>query len=422
MESTNIFNIAGTGEESNLRAAMHTRKIVDPQWGLKLTGEVGKTTFAFLGAGDEWAGRNLEDKVNSYLGKNGNYMIGRLKRTLSGENYIGALYSGNELGDSCNRVAGADFRFRFKEHHSLSGNFLYSTSNQPAEKGKVDGNAFHLEWNYNTKPFEAMLFAENYDKDFNMETAFYRRSNIASVYYYFCPLWYPNSEGFPWIRRLRTFTFGFYTHDRVTGMADYFTQIVINPFMSWNGWFRADINLHGESWGGKTYKKKFFRFWGGTQFTKWLNVFTLLRVGDSIYYHDEDHFMGNYMNWRTEITLQPTDNFNQYFSYVYETLENPVTQKSQYDVHILQSKTTYQFNRYFFIRALLQYDSYREVVLTDLLASFTLIPGTVMHLGYGSLHENLHWENEQWENNATYGKYYQRSRSLFFKASYRFRL
>ena len=253
-----------------------------------------------------------------------------------------------------------------------------------------------------------------------METAYYRRTGITNIYYYLCPLWYPNSDGFPWIRRLRTFTFGFYTHDWVTGMYDYFTQIVINPFMSWNGWFRVDVNLWGESWGGTTYHKKFFRFWSGQQFTKWLNVFTLFRVGDSLYYHATDHFMGAYINWRSTLTLQPTGNFNQNFSYVYETLENPITKKSQYNVHIFQSKTTYQFNEYFFVRAQIQYDSFRKVVLTDLLASATLIPGTVMHLGYGSLHENLEWKNNQWLNDSIFGKYYRNSQSLFFKVSYLF--
>lgn len=421
METSNLFNLAGTSGESNLMTAVHSRRIVDPEWGVKLTGEAGKTTFAVLAAGDEWAGRQWVDEVNPHLGRNANYFVGRMKRTLQGENYIGVLYSGRELADDYNRVVAADFRFRFKDHHSLSGNAIYSTSNQTNDNGKSDGAAFHLEWNYNSRPFESMLFLEHYDKNFNMETAFYRRTGVTNLYYYICPLWYLNTKGFPWIRRLRTFTFGFYIHDWETGMDDYFTQLVINPFMSWNGWFRGDINLHAESWGGVQYKKKFSRFWGSAQFTKWLRYFTILRVGDLIYYDKIDHFMGTGVNWRNTLTLQPTDNFNQEFTYLYETLRNPETDLSQYDVHILQSKTTYQFNEYFFIRAQVQYDSYRKVILSDFLASFTLIPGTVMHLGYGSLHEHMRWQQDQWRIDSVYGKYVQSARSLFFKASYRFR-
>ena len=362
------------------------------------------------------------DMVESLTGQDTYYFVGRFKRTITGDNYIGALYSGREWGENYNRVIGGDFHFRFKKHHTLDGNLLFSMSNQLEGQGRKNGSAMHLRWNYNTKPFEAMFFAEHFGKDFNLETGFYRRTGVTSLYYYICPLFYPDSEGFPWIRRLRVFTFGFITHDHNTGMKDYFTQLVLNPFMSWNGWLRADINLHAESWGGIQYKKPFFRFWGSTQFTKWLHVYTLFRVGKSIYYHPVDHFRGNYINWRTEVTLRPIKNFNQYFSHVYERLENPYTKKSQYKVHILQSKTTWQFNKYFFIRALVKYDSYRKVVLTDLLASFTLIPGTVMHLGYGSLHQNMLWENNEFIPHDTYGKYYMTSRSFFFKTSYRFRL
>ena len=37
------------------------------------------------------------------------------------------------------------------------------------------------------------------------------------------------------------------------------------------------------------------------------------------------------------------------------------------------------------MRGILEYNSYRKQLLTDLLASFTYIPGTVVHCGYGSL-------------------------------------
>ncbi len=59
----------------------------------------------------------------------------------------------------------------------------------------------------------------------------------------------------------------------------------------------------------------------------------------------------------------------------------------------------------------------------DLLASFTLIPGTVVHLGYGSLHQKQYWDdiNQQWDSGVDLGKFYQNTQSLFFKVSYLYR-
>jgi hypothetical protein len=90
-----------------------------------------------------------------------------------------------------------------------------------------------------------------------------------------------------------------------------------------------------------------------------------------------------------------------------------------YDISIVRSKTTYQFNDKLFLRAYIQYDDYRKIVLGDVLLSYQLVPGTVLHLGYGSYHEKLNWQDGSWhETTNNIGDYYQTSQSIFFKASY----
>jgi hypothetical protein len=85
-----------------------------------------------------------------------------------------------------------------------------------------------------------------------------------------------------------------------------------------------------------------------------------------------------------------------------------------YDLDIIYSRTTYQFSRQFFIRAIAQFDSSRERVLSDFLASYELSPGTVVHAGYGSLYGREHEEIE-------FDRYLSTARAFFFKASYRAR-
>jgi hypothetical protein len=59
------------------------------------------------------------------------------------------------------------------------------------------------------------------------------------------------------------------------------------------------------------------------------------------------------------------------------------------------------------MRAIVQYDSSRRRVLGDFLASYELVPGTVVHAGYGSLWERLDVD-----------PYRPTARAFFFKASY----
>jgi len=57
---------------------------------------------------------------------------------------------------------------------------------------------------------------------------------------------------------------------------------------------------------------------------------------------------------------------------------------------------------------------------TDFLASFTFIPGTVVHLGYGSLYENYKWLDGQWFSGN--GSLLNMKNSLFFKVNYLWRI
>src|SRR6185503_14433718 len=56
MEGMGLFNVAGTGRDGNMRTAVHTRRIIDPIFGSKVTGTLGKTTFGVLNAADDKPG------------------------------------------------------------------------------------------------------------------------------------------------------------------------------------------------------------------------------------------------------------------------------------------------------------------------------------------------------------------------------
>ena len=125
-----------------------------------------------------------------------------------------------------------------------------------------------------------------------------------------------------------------------------------------------------------------------------------------------------------EAEIQAGQNFKQVFSYIYNKLDNYDTGEKIYDLNILYSKTTYQFSKELLLRAIVQYDDYQEIVLVDILASFELIPGTVLHVGYGSLFERQSWDETagSWDYRENFLKYYQTTQSLFIKGSYRFQL
>jgi hypothetical protein len=91
-----------------------------------------------------------------------------------------------------------------------------------------------------------------------------------------------------------------------------------------------------------------------------------------------------------------------------------------YDYLISRLKLTYQVNKYLFFRGIIEHNNYHNTLLTDFLASFTYIPGTVVHLGYGSMYEKTQWDTNQ-DRYIESNNYLEMNRGLFFKASYLYR-
>jgi hypothetical protein len=419
MEAGNFFNLAGAGW-NNMATAVHTRKIIDPEWGAKFRGEAGNFSFSMLAAGDEFPGRIWDetDGINPYEGKNADYYIGRLKLGLGGENYIGAIYSGKELSGSSNRVAGVDLNLRFADNHNLMGNYLYSFTDDPLNSINSNGGALSLVYQYNTKTFGVWGVFEDFSKDFQMDTAFYNRTGFTDGVGSVRISLFPDPEKIDWLKKVTLAVTGTYLHDKVTEMNDSYVQINARLDFLKQIYFCTCYHFYTESWAGTAFDHTDFNIHAGAQPTNWLNISLGLTTGNFIYYDPVNPFLGDSPTYSISLAIQPNENFSQSFSYTYSFFDRESTGERIYEESIINSKTTYQFDKYFFVRAIIKYDSYLERVLTDLLASYTLSPGTVLHLGYGSMHENLEWRDNRWNIGTELSKYYQTRQSLFFKVSY----
>lgn len=422
MEANDLFNMAGSGGDGNMTTTLHTRNIVDPAWGLRLTGQEGITSFGLIVAGDEWPGREFEDEINPNAGKNANFYIGRIKFGLGGENFIGAMYSGREFGEDYNRVIGADMKFYFGGKHILQGHYLYSFNNNPSSSGKTDGGELTMVYYFDTKPLLMELILEDYTKDFNMDTAFYQRQKFSRALFYIGPNFYPDSEKLSWLIKINPYVYGYYMHDKEEDLDDILLVLCLRTFLTKQGYWQLQFVYADEPWAGRNFIQRSCSTYGYMQITNWLFLEVNYRFGDDLYYDETDPFVGKNTTFTFATQIQPTDNFTQTFTFINQNFNRALDGSNVYTENIFRSKTVYQFNENFFIRAVVQYDSYLDVILTDLLASFTLIPGTVLHVGYGSLHENFEWNGTDWMSGTDLVKFYQTRQSLFIKASYNFQL
>jgi hypothetical protein len=146
---------------------------------------------------------------------------------------------------------------------------------------------------------------------------------------------------------------------------------------------------------------------GGALIKRWLNVGGTFNSGPAVFYHPVDPFQGTRRSINARVGFQPNTKLNHNIGYSFVHFERRATGEKVFDVHVVNLRNTYQFTRQFLLRAITQYDSSRRRVLGDFLASYELVPGTVVHGGYGALWERLDLD-----------PYRATARALFFKASY----
>jgi hypothetical protein len=158
---------------------------------------------------------------------------------------------------------------------------------------------------------------------------------------------------------------------------------------------------------------------GGAQLLRWLNIFGQVNLLHSIYYDPENPYPGREKDFHVEASLQPNWKLNETLSYDRVLFDRASNGARVFVVDIINTRTTYQFNKQFSVRAIARYDSSHNRVLTDYLASFELVPGTVAYAGYGGLYERQEWDGAQFV--AGQGRYLNTRRGLFFKLSYLYR-
>jgi hypothetical protein len=422
MEAGNLFDLGGVGDGlGNMVLPVHTRTIVDPQWGLRLTGEQGKGSFALLLSADRSPGNPWNDvEENPSLGRKATFWIGRGKLGLGTNNYVGLLYSGREFGAEYNRALAADFSLRFLKNHQIAGNFIQSQSNRPEAGGEFKGGSLTAEYTFsNDKTFIGVM-AENVNPGFQMDTAYYQRSGISTFKFYLQRQFVPNAKKNSWLFSVTPSVYGAYIRDRVTGMDDKEFMLELNTSFILKGYLGGNIYLGQECWAGQAFQRARGQMFVNLQPFKWLNFHSCYSFGNAIYYDPFDPFLGNRIQLHSNFTLQPSKNVNFYGEHSISRFRFPNGGEQVYSQAIWRGRLTYQFTPKLFVRGLVQYDSFAKRILGDFLASFTYIPGTVIYLGYGSLNQSQAWSDNRWQRDVTGERYYQTRQSLFFKVSYRY--
>lgn len=407
LEGSEIFNLAGTSHD---RMAVHTRTIVNPKVGLKLTGKLSdKSTIASVFAVDE-----LLDGNSNTTGSTATFPIIRYKYSLEDDSYLGGIYTGREMDNHYNRVAGVDGMIRVTPSSFATYQTLFSETKLNDSTENTFGDSYLLSYRYTTRDLDYHIAASNVSKNYSAETGYQTRTGIFSISGGYTPKFYTSSA------LVKRFDLDFYsvqTKDSFSDLWEYYNSINIKLFVLNNLNFSTRFNYSTEIYNSKIFETSGFNVTGGGQFTKQLNVSLNYRISKSINYSES--YQGYNSRINTNITFQPWDqldaNLNATHVAFYKTADN----SKIYEYPIFRGKLTYQLNQYFFLRGVAEYNDYKRTLLTDFLSSFTYIPFTTLYVGYGSLYQK---NVDDVNNNYSSTEFLEMKRGLFIKASYLWRM
>ncbi|MEO5616150.1 MAG: DUF5916 domain-containing protein [Candidatus Eisenbacteria bacterium] len=412
LEGADIFNTP-----VNL---VYTRRIVDPLYGGKLTGKLGRTSVGVLTAADRSSGDGVEtlpNDVNPYLDRDATFTILRMKRDVLKNSYVGLLGGQRVVRDQYNRGAGLDGRFKWGGKYGFDWQGVQSWSRDrnyegamsrldPAQVASLDpevtaqrgqyhtGNAWHARLSRDTRKLNLRLRALGISPDFDADMGFIQRTDQTDFALDVIPR--IQSNGKSWFNEIRPMFF----YNRVYNYSG-------SRYTDETGSFILEADLPHASWVGTENNQRMIRLgdrvfrsidrhavWAGSNRFRGVRPFGVYVRGDQVVY--EEAVRGR--DWRYELgaDLRFSSQFDGAVS-IHQTAIRREQNDSRFAEQIIpRVRLSYQFNKELALRLITELRSRRRFdvndqliseshrLTPDVLLSYYVRPGTVVYLGYGS--------------------------------------
>ena len=353
---------------------VHTRTVVDPRFGAKLTGKAGKTTLGVFLADDEAAGR-LDDSSAAGFGRTAQSLIGRVRYDLYAESYVGAIVTAREFGEDYSRVGGLDGRFRLGRTHNLS--FLAVASEyQDEPNGRLSGPVFELDFSRQARNLSYSLSHSSIDPDFRTATGFVPRVDIRRTDANVAYKWWPEGTLLNWgpnFSYLRNYNHAGELED------EQFRGNVNLEFVR-NLRFSGGVSRELERFGGVNFRKTGYSFFGLLS-GRLVSVIVSANGGDGVFFSDSP-FLGRSTNGNVALYLRPTSRLRAELRGIFSRFVDPANDTEVFDVQIYRWRATYQFTDRLLFRHILEHNTLSGTLGNNLLLTYRINAGTVAFLGY----------------------------------------
>jgi Domain of unknown function (DUF5916) len=391
---------------------VYTRNIVHPEYGIRLTGKIGRTNLGLFAIDDREPGQTYAPDNPLYL-ERAKYFVGRISEDLGTNSSLGLIYTDQEFGGGWNRIGGLDFTAHLNKNWTANGQMVASSTMGPDDPANPPtysaGPAAQLEFQRAGHSFVFDSVSKDYSTGFQTQLGFIPTTNLYSNQTHATYIWYPKKssvqsagiDGLSLVgwdhqgnRLYHYFTFAPYV--------SFARQIIIAPQVGENSdtvgpqdGYPLDHNVNfTQNFGGMVVR--------GAPWSQ-LNFSLIgLKTGNVNYNPIAGGvpFLLNAQLVQALITLQPIRRLTADNTYLLDRDHAADSGAFVYENQVFRTKINYQFTRSISARVIVEYDSTlanpaetslqrTKQIQTQALFTWLPHPGTVVYVGYNNDIQNL---------------------------------
>lgn len=405
--------------------------MADPQFGVRMTGKLGRWGIGFL-AGDDRAPGETVPEDSEYYGDRAAIGIFRVYRELGEESRIGALVTSRDFRGSHNRVFALDTSLRFGQNLTLTGQWMESRS-RDLDGGSKNGNAGFIRLNRGGRNFNAGVYYRDRSPEFETDMGFITRVDMRETGMTARYFWRPGRGTFisygPSVS-------GSVIYDYDGTLTDWSISPQFRVELPRNTMLSYTRNERFEHFAGIDFRMNSNQASFSSQWQRWLHFSSGVEHGNRVVYRPlpgMQPFSAKSLETNFTLRLLPTPQLQIEETYLYTRLADD-SRGTVFNNHIWRTNINYQFTRELSLRAIIDYNAvlpnnalvpmeHRKRLGADILFTYMLHPGTAFHIGYTDNYENLRYD-------PTVSPHVQRGsfpgtsvgRQLFAKFSYLLRM
>ncbi len=380
LEGQEIFSIPGPV------TLVHTRTIVNPRYGAKVTGKVGKTTVGFLVADDEAPG--LTDSVTDpAYGRSATNVLGRVRYDLYSESSVGLVATSRTFMDQFSRVGGFDSMFKIGRNQRFQFRAI-GTSHRGSEGVETSGRMIDANFRKESRGLAYSTTYYEITPEFKTDAGFVRRTNERQGSANLSYRWWPQNWVVNWGPRInynRNYEFSGKVQDTGVGLG-------------WNAQFARNINVNVntdrdmERYNALDFHKVRYGVGFGINTSRRISVSGFTNWGDQIRYVTNP-YLGKGRNGQLTVTLRPFSRLQSELLLTTSSFTDVRTNTQEFAIKIYRLLTTYQFTDRLLLRNITDYNDYDRTLGGNLLLTYRVNAGTALFVGYDDRYRSANQVN-----------------------------